>query len=84
VRIKCGRLEAPAGRHVGFQVFKQLLRDLETDAVKAELKWLTEELGSARELDVLIGDVLVPARKRKMRKEPPAYLIRGRRRTSLQ
>ncbi len=50
-------------------VFKQLLQDLETDAVKAELKWLTGELGSARELDVLISDVLVPARKRKVRKE---------------
>jgi CHAD domain-containing protein len=38
----------------------------ETEAVKAELKWLSEQLGPARDLDVLIEQ-----RVRKERRGPP-------------
>jgi inorganic triphosphatase YgiF len=36
--------------------FKTLLRGAETEAVKKELKWLTEELGPARDMDVLVTE----------------------------
>ena len=35
-------------------IFKELLPGPETKAVKTELKWLTEQLGPARDLDVLL------------------------------
>jgi inorganic triphosphatase YgiF len=37
-------------------LFQTLLRGRETQKVKAELKWLTEELGPARDLDVLVRE----------------------------
>jgi inorganic triphosphatase YgiF len=62
MRVGLRRLRA------AMSLFKQLVHDQATDAIKEELKWLTGELASARELDVLIGDVLAPARKRNARK----------------
>uniref|UniRef100_B0T1Y3 Adenylate cyclase n=1 Tax=Caulobacter sp. (strain K31) TaxID=366602 RepID=B0T1Y3_CAUSK len=41
--------------------FKILAGDPEAHRVKAELKWLADELGAARELDVFIADVWRPA-----------------------
>jgi inorganic triphosphatase YgiF len=41
--------------------FKVLAGDPAARAVKAELKWLADELGAARELDVFVADVWRPA-----------------------
>jgi CHAD domain-containing protein len=41
------------------------LHDRQTEAVKRELKWLTGELGPARELQVLLKRVLPPEKKRR-------------------
>jgi inorganic triphosphatase YgiF len=48
MRVGLGRLRA------AISVFKELLPGLETEGIKTELKWLTEQLGPARDLDVLI------------------------------
>jgi triphosphatase len=45
-------------------LFSDLLADKQTAAIKAELKWLTGELGPARELEVLIKRVVAPTKKR--------------------
>jgi inorganic triphosphatase YgiF len=37
-------------------VFRELLRDSQTEKITAELKWLTEQLGPARELDVFVKE----------------------------
>jgi inorganic triphosphatase YgiF len=41
-------------------VFKHLLCGTETEAIKTELKWLTEQLGPARDFDVLIEQRIRP------------------------
>jgi inorganic triphosphatase YgiF len=45
-------------------LFSALLEDPQTEKIKAELKWLTGELGPARELEVLIARVVKPAQRR--------------------
>jgi triphosphatase len=47
MRVGLRRLRA------AISLFKEVLRGPETEAIKASLKWLTEELGSARDMDVL-------------------------------
>ena len=42
-------------------LFSKLLRDGQTDAIKAELKWLTNELAPAREIDVFVEEEIRPA-----------------------
>jgi hypothetical protein len=42
-----------------------LLHDPQTAAIKAELKWLTGELGPARELDVLVHRVVALMKRRR-------------------
>lgn len=49
MRIGLRRLRA------AISLFKDMLKDDETEAIKGELKWLTEQLGPARDLDVLIA-----------------------------
>jgi inorganic triphosphatase YgiF len=44
-------------------VFKELLSGRETKEIKIELKWLTEELGPARDFDVLIEGQVRPMRR---------------------
>jgi triphosphatase len=51
MRIGLRRLRA------AISVFKDMLKGAETLAIKSELKWLTEELGPARELDVFMKRV---------------------------
>jgi inorganic triphosphatase YgiF len=46
-------------------LFSALLEGPQTEKVKAELKWLTGELGPARELEVLIARVVKPANQRR-------------------
>jgi triphosphatase len=45
---------------VAMSVFKDLLLGPETEAIKTELKWLTEQLGPARDFDVLIEQRVRP------------------------
>ena len=47
-------------------IFKELLPGSETEAVQSELRWLTEQLGPARDLDVLLEH-----RVSKERRVPP-------------
>jgi triphosphatase len=54
MRVGLRRLRA------AISVFKQLLPGAETDAVKRELKWLTDQLGPARDLNVLIEERVRP------------------------
>jgi CHAD domain-containing protein len=58
MRVGLRRLRA------AMSLFKALLRDPQTAAIKTELKWLTQELAPARELDVLMRKVVAPAKKR--------------------
>jgi triphosphatase len=57
MRVGLRRLRA------GMTLFAGLLRDPETEAITAELKWLTGELGPARELEVLVNRVISPTNK---------------------
>ena len=43
-------------------IFKELVQGPETEAIKAELKWLTGQLAAARDLDVLIEKQVRPLR----------------------
>jgi CHAD domain-containing protein len=51
MRVALRRLRA------AISIFKGLLAGAETERVKAELKWLTDQLSDARSLDVLVGEV---------------------------
>jgi CHAD domain-containing protein len=51
MRVGLRRLRA------AISIFKDLLNDNQTDAIKAELKWITEQLGPARDYDVFAGDL---------------------------
>jgi len=46
-------------------LFAGLLEDPQTEKIEAELKWLTGELGPARELEVLIARVVKPVKQRR-------------------
>ena len=59
MRVGIRRLRA------AISLFAALLRDPENEKIKDELKWLTGELGPARELEVLINRVVKPVRKSK-------------------
>jgi len=54
MRVGLRRLRA------AMSVFKELLSDSESETVKAELKWLTEQLGPARDFDVFVREAVVP------------------------
>jgi inorganic triphosphatase YgiF len=43
-------------------LFKDMLQDGEVKGLKRELKWLTEQLGPARDLDVFVSNTLTPYR----------------------
>src|SRR5262249_57099898 len=58
MRVGLRRLRA------AISLFAALLRDAQSAAIKAELKWLTGELGPARELEVLMQRVIAPVQKR--------------------
>jgi CHAD domain-containing protein len=61
MRVGLRRLRA------AMSLFSDLLGDEQTAAIKAELKWLTDELGPARELEVLVKRVIAPTKKEKAR-----------------
>jgi triphosphatase len=64
------RHEHPEGLHqarvalrrlrAAISLFSELLKGGQTERVKGELKWLTGEFGPARELDVLMTEVITP------------------------
>jgi CHAD domain-containing protein len=56
MRVGLRRLRA------AISVFKEMLAGPETEALKRELKWLTGQLGRARDLDVLISKRVHPLR----------------------
>src|SRR5436190_12117323 len=57
MRVGLGRLRA------AISVFKDLVQADDTEKIKTELKWLTEQLGPARDFDVLVADGVAPLRK---------------------
>jgi inorganic triphosphatase YgiF len=61
MRVGLRRLRA------AMSLFAGILRDPQTAAIKDELKWLTGELGPARELEVLVKRVLAPLQKQRAR-----------------
>jgi triphosphatase len=54
MRVGLRRLRA------ALSLFKDMLQSKETDRLKDELKWLTEQLGPARDLDVFISKTVAP------------------------
>jgi CHAD domain-containing protein len=54
IRVGLRRLRA------ALSLFKDMLQDKETDRLKGELKWLTEQFGPARDADVLLGKTVAP------------------------
>ena len=61
MRVGLRRLRA------SMSLFSGILRDPQTDAIKAELKWLAGELGPARELEVLVQRVVAPVKRQRRR-----------------
>jgi triphosphatase len=57
MRVGLRRLRA------AISLFKHLARDVKTETVKRELKWLTDQLGPAREYEVLIAERVEPSRQ---------------------
>ena len=56
MRIALRRMRA------AISAFATIVADNESERIKAELRWITAELGPARDLDVFISEVLAPLR----------------------
>ncbi|HUU24533.1 MAG TPA: CHAD domain-containing protein [Methyloceanibacter sp.] len=56
MRIGLRRLRA------GLSLFADVVADQDREHIKSELRWITQELGPARDLDVYAADVLEPLR----------------------
>jgi inorganic triphosphatase YgiF len=68
--VLAGHAEALHQMRVGLRrlraaisIFADIVADGDLDRIKAELKWITQELGPARDLDVFAADVLEPLQK---------------------
>jgi triphosphatase len=61
MRVGLRRLRA------SMSLFSVIVRDPQTAAINAELKWLAGELGRARELDVLVQRVVAPVKRQRRR-----------------
>ena len=57
MRVGLRRLRA------AISVFKDLVQADDTEKIKAELKWLSEQLGPARDFDVFVKEGVAPLRK---------------------
>lgn len=57
MRVGLRRLRA------AISIFKDMLQDHQSQHIKAELKWLTEQLAPARDYDVFLGDSVEPMRE---------------------
>ena len=62
MRVGLRRLRA------AFSLFKECLEYKQSETVKAELKWLTEELGPARDMDVFVDETIEPMRRTRPRR----------------
>jgi len=65
-------------------IFKDVVQSADTEAIKSELRWLTEQLGPARDFDVLVREGVVPLRRTNSDKPEIALLradLEGRRDT---
>jgi triphosphatase len=58
MRVGLRRLRA------AMSLFAVILPDAQSEGIKTELKWLTRELGPARELEVLFNRVVAPMKRR--------------------
>jgi inorganic triphosphatase YgiF len=74
MRIALRRLRA------AISLFSKMLFDPQTSALKAELKWITGELGPARELEVFLKRVVKPVSECKPHGSAVATLLRQLRR----
>jgi inorganic triphosphatase YgiF len=74
MRVALRRLRA------AISLFSKMLRDPQTNALKLELKWITGELGPARELEVFLKRVAKPLAQRKPHGSGMAVLLRQLRR----
>src|SRR5262249_59324633 len=70
MRVGLRRLRA------AMSLFADILQDPQTAALKEELKWLTGELGPARELEVLVTRVVAPVKRRLSRLQGISSLSR--------
>ena len=68
--VEAGEAEALHQMRVGLRrlraaiaVFAKMTADSEQERIKDELKWITSELGPARDLDVFTADILKPLAK---------------------
>jgi inorganic triphosphatase YgiF len=61
MRVGLRRLRA------AMSLFSAILDHSQTNAIKAELKWLAGELGPARELEVLVQRVIAPIKRQRRR-----------------
>src|SRR6516225_764299 len=73
MRVGLRRLRA------SMSLFSVILRDPQTAAIKAELKWLAGELGPARELDVLMQRVVAQVKRCRLGKGLNATIRAARR-----
>jgi triphosphatase len=69
MRVALRRLRA------AISLFSDMLTDPQTNALKAELKWIAGELGPARQLDVFLKRVLTPVADRKPHRSGVAVLL---------
>jgi triphosphatase len=67
--VRCGDPEGIHQMRVGLRrmraalsLFKEILHDGKVNGLKRELKWLTEQLGPARDYDVFVSKTLAPYR----------------------
>src|SRR5262249_192235 len=71
MRVGLRRLRA------AMSLFADVLQDPQSAALKEELKWLTGELGPAREPDVLVTRGVAPGKRRRSRLEGSSRLSRA-------
>src|SRR5262245_65611874 len=67
---------AAAAARAAMSLFADILQEPQIAALKEELKWLTGELGPARELEVLVTRVVAPVKRRHSRLQGVSSLSR--------
>jgi len=70
MRVALRRLRA------AISIFSDIVSDDRTDAVKAELKWLSQEFGDARNLDAFLMEALRPLQRRHQDEPGLASVVR--------
>lgn len=70
MRVGLRRLRA------ALSLFKEFLQDRQTEVISTDLKWLTEQLGPARDLDVFVKDSITPLQEAQPRNRELAVLTK--------